>query len=357
MQKTESIHIQKIEESRFKPSLLNNPGFGKIFSDHMLEVEYRDDAWQEPCVKPYGNVEVTPALSVLHYGQAAFEGTKAYWAGDDTVHLFRPEKNYERLANSCRRLSMPVIPREVFLEGIRKLVTLDRQWIPEAEGGSLYIRPLLCGWDSVISASAADTYRFYVITSPVGSYYAEPVKLITFPEYVRAAKGGVGEAKAAGNYGGSFYPAQKAKSEGYDQVLWLDAAEHKYVEEVGTMNIFFLIDDVLMTPPLKGTILPGVTRNSVLQLAEHWDMRVEERPILIDEVMQAGRDGRLQEVFGAGTAAVISPVQAVRHGDNEVSVHTEGRGPIGQKLYDTLYGIQTGKMEDPFDWVQKVSVN
>jgi branched-chain amino acid aminotransferase len=356
MQETELIHVQKIDESRFESSQLDDPGFGRIFSDHMLEMIYRDGAWQQPFIKPYGPVEITPALSILHYGQAIFEGTKAYHVDDKTINLFRPEKNYERFANSCRRLSIPVIPQEVFMEGIRRLVQLDHKWVPETEGSALYIRPLACGWDSLIAARASDTYRFYVITSPVGSYYAKPVSLTTSEQYVRAAKGGTGEAKAAGNYAASFYPAQKAKEMGFDQVLWLDAFEHKFVEEVGTMNIFFLIDDVLITPPLEGTILPGVTRDSVLRLAHYWNMRVEERPVSIDEIMEAGRSGILQEVFGSGTAAVISPVQSIHHGDENISVHEKNRGPIGQKFYETLYGIQTGKIADPFDWVQQVAI-
>jgi branched-chain amino acid aminotransferase len=356
MQKTESIQVQKIKESRFEPSKLDDPGFGKIFSDHMLEMEYQDGSWRQPCIKPYGPIEVTPALNTFHYGQAVFEGTKAYQVDKDTVHLFRLRMNYERMANSCRRLAIPVIPQEVFMNGVRQLVQLDSRWIPPSDGGSLYIRPFVCGWDPVISAQWAESYRFYIITSPVGSYYTRPVKLISSEQYVRAAKGGVGEAKTAGNYAASFYPAHKAKEMGYDQVLWLDAVEHKYVEEVGTMNIFFIIDDVLITPPLGGTILPGVTRDSILNLAQSWDMTVEERRISIDEVMNAGKNGTLQEVFGAGTAAVISPVQTIRHRDDQVSIHEGGRGPVGQKFYDTLYGIQTGKVEDSFGWVTAISV-
>jgi branched-chain amino acid aminotransferase len=356
MQETEIIQIQKIEESRLDKTQLDDPGFGKIFSDHMLEVEYRSGSWQQPVIKPYGPVEITPALNVLHYGQSVFEGTKAYHVDENSINLFRPEKNYERLANSSRRLSIPAVPREIFMEGIRLLVKLDRRWIPAVGEGSLYIRPLVCAWDSIISARSSDIFRFYIITSPVGSYYNKPVKLTTSEKYVRAVKGGVGEAKTAGNYAGSFYPAQNAKSEGYDQVLWLDAFEHKYVEEVGTMNIFFIIDDVLITPPLTGTILPGITRNSVIKLAQSWNMTVEERSITIDEVMKTANEGTLQEVFGAGTAAVISPVQSIRHRDEEIAVHKNGRGPKGQKFYETLYGIQTGRIEDPFNWIQTVSV-
>lgn len=349
--------IQEIDKSRIEQADLENPGFGRIFSDHMLEVEYRDGAWQQPAIKPYGPVQVQPSLSTLHYAQSVFEGTKAYYAGDAAVHLFRPEQNYERMVRSCRRMCIPAVDRSVFLEGIRTLIRMDRKWIPRREGHALYIRPFACAWDPVIAARIADTYRFYVITSPVGSYYARPVKLVTSQQYVRAVQGGTGEAKTAGNYARSFYPARKANELGYDQVLWLDAFEHTYVEEVGTMNLFFVIDDTLITSPLTGTILPGITRDSVLQLARRWDMPVEERRITIDEVAQAGHEGRLQEVFGAGTAAVISPVECISHdGEDITPQETEGRGPVGKKLYDTIYGIQTGAVEDPFGWVTRVDL-
>ncbi|HYW34159.1 MAG TPA: branched-chain amino acid aminotransferase [Balneolaceae bacterium] len=354
MKTSGNIEIQEIEKSRIDETDLSNPGFGRIFSDHMLEVKYEDGTWQQPVIKPYGTIEITPAMHALHYGQEVFEGMKAYYTGGDSVNLFRIEKNYERMANSCRRLCIPPVSKEVFMEGVRTLVRLDSDWVPQGEDGSLYIRPLACSWDSVIAARASQTYRFYIITSPVGAYYSKPVQLLTSQKYVRAVKGGVGEAKAAGNYGGSFYPASLAHEKGFDQMLWLDAFEHKYIEEVGTMNIFFLIDNVLITPPLEGTILPGVTRDSVIKLAKSWDMSVEVRRITIDEVMEAGRDGTLQEVFGSGTAAVISPVQSICHDGEVVSVHEKQRGPVGQKLYDTIYGIQTGKKDDPFDWVESV---
>ena len=351
-----AFKVEKISDSRIDQVDLEDPGFGRIFSDHMLEMEYRDGHWQRPEIKPYGPIEVTPALNVFHYAQSVFEGSKAYYVDEETVHLYRLEKNYERMARSCERMCIPVVPKEVFIEGIKKLVKMDQQWIPEREGQSLYIRPFVCAFDPIISARVSNTYRFFVITSPVGSYYTKPVKLTTSRKYVRSVDGGVGEAKTAGNYAASFYPTEQAKKEGYDQVLWLDAFEHQYVEEVGTMNIFFVIDGVLITPNLRGTILPGVTRNSVIQLAKHWDMPVEERRVAIEEVMEAGDEGSLEEVFGAGTAAVIAPVKEVSHGEHSVRVHTDGRGPIGQKLYDTITGIQQGKLEDPFGWVRQIKV-
>ncbi len=356
MEAITDIAVEKVEQSRLPEADLENPGFGRIFTDHMLEIEYRDGRWQSPVIKPYGPIEITPALNTLHYAQSVFEGTKAYYVDEETIHLFRPEKNYERMVNSCKRLCIPPVDRDIFLEGIRELVRLDHKWVPEKDGNSLYIRPFVFGWDKQVAAKISDTYRFYIILSPVGAYYEEPVRLITSQNYVRAVKGGVGEAKTAGNYAASFYPARKAQEMGFNQVLWLDAFEHEYIEEVGTMNIFFLIDDVLVTPPLGGTILPGVTRDSVIKLAESWDMDVEVRRLGMTEVMDAAHDGTLQEVFGAGTAAVISPVKAIRHQGQIITIHEEGRGPVGQKLYDTIYGMQRGKVEDPFGWITRIEV-
>lgn len=350
------IVVQKAEQSRVHEADLDNPGFGKIFTDHMLEMEYVDGSWKQPVIKPYGPIEITPSLNTLHYGQSVFEGTKAYYVDEETVNLFRPGKNYERMVNSCERLCIPEIDRETFMEGIRRLIQLDHKWVPRKDGNSLYIRPFACAWDAQVAAKVSDNYRFYIILSPVGSYYNEPVKLITSQNYVRAVEGGIGEAKTAGNYAGSMYPARKAQQMGFNQVLWLDAFEHEYVEEVGTMNIFFLIDDVLITPPLSGTILPGVTRDSVIKLAKSWDMQVQERKLGMAEVTDAAQNGKLQEVFGAGTAAVISPVKAIRHHGEMLIPNEQDRGPLGQKLYDTIYGIQRGKVEDPFGWVHSIEV-
>lgn len=352
-----AFDVTKVSSSRITNVDLDDPGFGRNFADHMLEMEYRNGQWQQPQIKPYGTIEITPALNTLHYAQSVFEGTKAYYVDGNTVNLFRPEKNYERMARSCERLCIPKVEKDVFIEGIKQLIKLDHQWVPQKNGNSLYIRPLACAFDPVISARIAETYRFYIITSPVGSYYNKPVKLITSQRHVRAVKGGVGDAKTAGNYAASFYPAEQAKEKGYDQVLWLDAEEHKFVEEVGTMNIFFVIDGVLITPNLRGTILPGVTRDSVIKLANSWDMPVEERRISIEEVMKAGKDGILEEVFGAGTAAVVAPVEEVHHDGESVTFDIDGRGPVGQKFYDTITGIQHGQIEDPFGWVTSVDVD
>lgn len=356
METATEFKIRRVEKSRIKKVDLDNPGFGRVFSDHMFEMEYRDGHWQQPEIKPYGPIKITPSLNVLHYGQSVFEGMKAYYVDEETINLFRPEENYERMLRSCDRLCIPKIDKETFLQGLAQLIQLDYRWVPQKEGNSLYIRPLACAFDPVISASIAKTYRFYIITCPVGSYYNRPVKLTTSQNYVRAVKGGVGESKTAGNYAASFYPAQKAKEKGYDQVLWLDAIEHKYIEEVGTMNIFFVIDGVLITPQLGGTILPGITRDSIIQLARHWDMPLEERKISIDEVMKAGHDGTLEEVFGAGTAAVVAPVDEIHHDGESVTFDLDSRGPVGQRFYEAITGIQTGKKDDPFGWAYPINV-
>ncbi|MFH5833201.1 branched-chain amino acid aminotransferase [Halalkalibaculum sp. DA3122] len=351
-----TIEIQRVKESRLQEVDLESPGFGRIFSDHMFEMEYRNGHWGLPGIKPYGTIEVEPALNVFHYGQSVFEGTKAYYAGNDTVNLFRPEKNIERMARSCKRVCIPEVDPDLFMRAIEQLIRLDHRWIPQKEGNALYIRPFAMAFEPVISARSAKVFRFYIITSPVGSYYSAPVSLVTAGNYVRAAKGGTGEIKTAGNYAASLYPVQKANDRGYDQVLWLDADQHRYVEEVGTMNIFFLIEDRLVTPELGGTILPGITRDSVIQLAKYWDIPVEERPVPIREVMEAGENGALQEVFGTGTAAVISPVKSISHDGGTIKIHDKGRGPLGQRLYDEIYGIQTGRRQDPFQWIHPVDL-
>ncbi|MCH2450124.1 MAG: branched-chain amino acid aminotransferase [Gracilimonas sp.] len=354
-----NITIEPVEQSRIHEVDFNNLVFGRKFSDHMFEMEFQDDKWGNPVIKPYAPFKMTPATNVLHYGQAVFEGMKAYYVDENTVHIFRPKAHHERFNNSCRRMCIPETEYEIFIEALETLIKLDHQWIPRRSGTALYIRPFIFASDDLLAARASDTFTYQIITSPVGAYYTEgfnPVSLTTTDEYVRAVKGGTGEAKAAGNYAGSFLPAKKAKAAGYTQVLWLDAKEHKYIEEVGTMNIHFLIGDTLVTPALTGSILPGVTRRSVIALAKEWGLNVEERRITIDEVFEAHDSGELKEIFGSGTAAVVSPVGLIHHKGKKIELDREKPGEFAQKCFDKITDIQYGRAEDKFGWVHKVSI-
>jgi branched-chain amino acid aminotransferase len=294
----------------------------------------------------------------LHYAQGAFEGLKAYRDDSGNIQLFRPQENFKRLNRSCRRLCIPEIDEDFALDVLKKLVAIEKDWVPGQPETSLYIRPTIIAMDPYLGVRASYTYRFFIILSPVGAYYPEgfnPVKIQVTSDYVRAVRGGVGEAKTPGNYAASILAAEKAHKEGYSQVLWLDGVEQKYVEEVGSMNIFFVIDDEIVTPELNGSILPGITRNSVIKLAKHWNDNVAERKISIDELMQAHASGKLQEVFGAGTAAVISPVGEIKYGDQVMTIAGGEVGPVAQKYYDAITGIQYGKTEDPLGWVVPVA--
>jgi branched-chain amino acid aminotransferase len=347
------MEIVHASQSRLEQVDFDNLGFGRIFSDHMFMADYRNGAWQSMRITPYGNIEVPPSLCSLHYGQAIFEGLKAFRTLDGEISLFRPDKYQERFNRSGGRLCIPPVSRELFMEAVLGLCRIDREWTPKKRGSSLYIRPFVFAADSFLGVHAAEAYIFMVITSPVAAYYKEglnPVRLITSGEYVRAVKGGLGEAKTPANYAASLLPAEKAQQQGFTQVLWLDAIEKKYVEEVGTMNIMFLIDGELVTPPLDGATLGGVTRLTVLELAAYWGTPVKERRVAIDEVLARAKDGSLREVFGTGTAAVISPVGLIRHGDETIIIN-EGRiGPFSQKLYDEITGIQYGERPDRFGW-------
>jgi branched-chain amino acid aminotransferase len=351
--------VNKTEASRLNEVDFENLKFGKVFSDHMFVMDYTEGKWQNPRIEAFGKFEVTPAMSVFHYGQAIFEGMKAFYVDEQSFNIFRPEVHHDRLINSAERLCMPYPEKEVFLSALRELVKLDFKWIPKKQGTALYLRPFIIATDDVIAARASESYRFFIITSPVGAYYAEgfnPVKLITAQKYVRAVEGGTGFAKAAGNYAASFLPAQKAQKMGFTQVLWLDAKDHVYVEEVGTMNIHFIIDGKLITPKLTGSILPGVTRRSVIQLAKEWGMEVEERMISIDEVLSSHEEGRLEEVFGSGTAAVISPVGTIEHNGKQITI-TEGKvGPVAAKFFKAITDIQYGRVEDEHNWILNVNI-
>ena len=333
-------------------------GFGSVFTDHMFVMDYTEQAgWHDARIVPYGPLSLSPAASVLHYGTEVFEGMKAYRRPDGGVQLFRPWDNVERLNKSCDRLSLPQLDPDDALEAIRRLVEVDQDWIPTQPGTSLYIRPFVIATDPFLGVRPSDTYLFMIILSPSGAYYEsglDPVKIWIEDDYVRAVRGGIGEAKTGGNYVASLKAQVKAHDEGYSQVLWLDGVERKYIEEVGAMNIFFKINGKVVTPVLNGSILPGVTRASCIDLCRHWGLEVEERRISVDELVAAAKDGSLEECWGSGTAAVISPVGHLRFEDSVMQIGGGGIGPVSQKLYDTVTGIQTGKLEDTLGWTVRV---
>ena len=342
---------EKPDESRL--------GFGTLFTDYMFIMDYTPDkGWHSFRIEPYAPMPLDPSTMFLHYAQGAFEGLKAYRTQSGSIQLFRPQENFKRLNRSCRRLCMPELDEDLALKALKQLLQMEKDWVPGAPETSLYIRPTIIAMDPYLGVRASHTYRFFIILSPVGAYYPEgfsPVKIQVTHEYVRAVRGGVGEAKTPGNYAASILASEKAHKEGYSQVLWLDGVEQKYLEEVGSMNIFFVIDDEIVTPELNGSILPGITRDSVIRLAKHWNDNVSEKKISIDALMQAHAAGKLQEVFGSGTAAVISPVGEIKYGDQVISISGGEVGPVALKYYNAITDIQYGKTEDPLEWIVKVA--
>jgi len=340
-----------------KPSPDQDLGFGRIFTDHMFIMNYRDGKWQDHRIVPYQPVVLDPAAIVLHYGQAIFEGMKAYRGKDDSILLFRPTKNMERMNNSARKLCMAAFDGKDVIEALEKLILIDRDWVPAKKGESLYIRPTMIADEPALGVRPATTYIFYIIIGPVAAYYSSgfsPVKIFVSDEHVRAVKGGIGDTKAAGNYAASLFAAEKAKKAGYSQVLWLDAAHRKYIEEVGTMNIFFRFENEVVTPPLKGSILPGVTRDSVIQVARDMGYNTVERDITIDEVIEGAGNGKLKEAFGTGTAAVISPVSEIIYKDLAYRLGDGKTGQLSEKLFNYLLSLQYGEIPDPYGWVKKI---
>ncbi len=330
--------------------------FGRLFTDHMFYMEYENGVgWQNACIKPYEPICLDPAAVVFHYSQTIFEGLKAYLGVDGRIRLFRPDKNAERFARSARRMCMPEVPKEVFLEAVKSLVKVEKQWVPSERGAALYIRPLLMGVEAFLGVKPSSKYIFFIILSPVGAYYKEgfsPIRIYVTDKYVRAVPGGVGDVKTGGNYAASLMASEEAKKLGYTQVLWLDAIHRHYIEEVGTMNIFFYFEDELITPALSGSILPGITRESVLQMVRDWGVKVVERRISIQEVIEGIKTGRLKECFGTGTAAVISPVGWLAYQGKEYTINNGNTGPLARKLFEELTGIQYGDRPDPYGWVQ-----
>ncbi len=354
----EEIKVIRAKTLKPKPEDESKLVFGRTFTDHMFTMEYSSaKGWHNPTVKPYAPLELDPANLTLHYGQALFEGMKAYRDANGDIRLFRPMDNFARMCQGAERLAMQPIDKDMAFAGLKKLLEIEKDWVPHSAGTSLYIRPTLIATDAFLGVHASDTYLFYIILCPVAAYYKEglkPVKIYVEDEYVRAARGGIGFTKAAGNYAASMLAGTLAEQKGYSQVLWLDAVERKYVEEVGAMNMLFVIDGKVVTPPLRGSILPGITRNSVLQLAKAKGLEVEERLVSIDEVYETAKNGRMSEAFGSGTAAVISPVGHFYWKGEEFAVNGGVMGPIAQDLYNTLTGIQYGRVEDPFGWSIKL---
>jgi branched-chain amino acid aminotransferase len=350
-----NIATQKVVDSRLNQFDPKDIKFGKLYSDHMLVAKYSNGEWHKAEILPYGDVAMSPATTVLHYGQAIFEGIKAYKNVHGEVNIFRPEENWKRFNRSADRMGMPAIPEEIFIEGMRELINLDKNWVPDSEGCSLYIRPFMIGTDAFIGVKPAEEFTFFIITSPAGAYYAEPIRIYVHDEYTRAFPGGIGYTKAAGNYGASMYPTMQVRKLGYDQILWTDAVHHKFVQEIGTMNVFFVIDGVVITPDLtEGTILAGVTRDSIITLLQAEGIKVEERPLSIDEIVQASDDGLLQEIFGAGTAAVVAPIKEIFYAGKTMLVPDVNNTPITSFIQTTLADIRYGRKEDLRQWMYKV---
>ncbi|MCF0116332.1 MAG: branched-chain amino acid aminotransferase [Erysipelotrichaceae bacterium] len=352
------MEIKFVEAKELKEKPTGALGFGKIFTDYMFELDWdRGVGFHDARIIPYGPIAMDPAMMVLHYAQETFEGMKAYKTEDGRVLLFRPEMNAKRMQNSNKRLCMPEIPVEDFVEAVEAVVAKEKDWIPTEEGTSLYIRPFMFATEKAVGVHPAASYKFLIILSPVGSYYPEgidPVKIYVEDEYVRATKGGTGFTKCGGNYAGSIAAQEKAAELGYTQVLWLDGVERKYIEEVGTMNVMFLVDNEVYTAPIDGTVLPGVTRDSCITLMKDWGYKVNECHFSIDFLMQAAREGRLQEAWGTGTAAVVSPIGELNFKGEAVTINDFKIGALTQKLYDTLTGIQWGKLEDKYGWTREV---
>jgi branched-chain amino acid aminotransferase len=348
------IKVTKAERSKLNDLELENLPFGRYFTDHMLEAEYENGKWVNVEVKPYQPLVLDPSLAALHYGQSIFEGIKAYKDADGAAFIFRPYDNFRRFNLSAARMNMPEVPEEIFIEGMRQLIALDQDWIPAKKDHSLYIRPFMFATDQMLGVRPSQTYKFLIILSPTGPYYAKPMKIAVEERYTRAAPGGVGFAKNAGNYGGSLLAATIAQQQGYDQVLWTDAFEHKWLQEVGMMNVFFVIDNIAITPSLEEeTILNGVTRNSVATILLDMDVKVEERRINIDEVIAAHKEDRLQEVFGTGTAATIAMIQKLKYRDY-VMEFDESNWKLSARVKQKMNDIRERKVPDTYNWLVNV---
>ncbi|NGM60536.1 branched-chain amino acid aminotransferase [Sphingobacterium sp. SGG-5] len=344
-----SIRVEPTRQSRLSQVDFNNLKFGQIMSDHMLVAEYNNGQWVDVSIVPYGELSISPSMSALHYGQAIFEGIKGYKFADGTVSIFRPDKNWERFNKSAVRLQMPEVPKEIFMDGLKQLLDVDRNWVPSREGTSLYIRPFMFATESALGVHPSASYKFLIITCPVGAYYSKPISLKVETHYTRAAEGGVGFSKNAGNYALSLYPTQLANNEGYDQIMWTDAKEHIYIEEAGTANLVFRIGDTIITPH-GDTILHGVTRRTIMELAEQWGYKAEQRRVSVQELIDGIKNGTVSEAFAAGTAATVTHIDRIGYeGQDYTLPPVEGR-EFSNKVLDYLNQLRYGKVDDPFGW-------
>jgi len=345
------IPVRRACETRLYEVDWDNLEMGRYTSDHMLVCDFANGSWQQPQIVPFGPFSLLPTSLVFHYGQAIFEGMKAFRTENDAIHIFRPDKHYERFAKTADRLCMPVLPADIFREGLRRLVELEQNWVPGQTGSALYLRPFQIATDTKLGVKPSDSYKFAVVCSPAGAYFARPVRVKVEREFTRASKGGTGFAKCGGNYGGAFYPTARARAEGYDQVLWTDGSHHEYIEESGMMNVFFVIGDTLVTPPLSDSILDGITRDSLLVLAAARGMRVEERRVSVKELEHVLGTGEISEAFGAGTAAVVSPIRSIGFDGQEFALPIVGdQGSVAITLKNALEDIRYGRIPDPYGW-------
>jgi len=346
---TQALTIQKATESKLSGVDFDNLAFGKVFTDHMFECDFKDGSWQNPTIRPYGPLTISPGAKVFHYGQAVFEGMKAYKDEAGNAFLFRPEENLKRINISSKRMAIPEFPKEIFFDALHKLIELDKGWIRSGLGNSLYLRPFVMATEVGVAAAIADEYKFMILMAPVQAYYTGDVRVVIAEKYSRSANGGVGFAKAAGNYGAQFYPTALAREQGYDQVIWTDSDSHQYLEEAGTMNVFFRINNTLITAPTGDRILDGVTRKSVIALAERAGINVEVRNLTVNDLVAAAKDGSLKEIFGSGTAAVISPVSAFNYKEDVYEIAKQ-QDSFAQRFKKELMDIQYNLAPDPFGW-------
>jgi branched-chain amino acid aminotransferase len=348
------IKIDKVEKTRLNEVDFDNINFGSNFTDHMFVADFKDGEWQNPRVEPFNNIELSPAAVCLHYGQEVFEGMKAFRQKDGEVVLFRPEENAKRINKSAERLAVPEVPEELFLSGLKEMLKLDKEWVPSISQGSLYIRPFIFASEPFLGMRAANEYKFMIIASPAGLYYDKPINVKVETKYSRACPGGTGYSKAAGNYAGSLRPTQIANEEGFDQILWTDACEHKYIEESGTMNVFFLQNGKLITPELTDSILHGITRDSVLKLAQEFEIEIEEKKISVDEIIEGIESGEVTEAFGVGTAVNVAEIRSLSLDGKKFELKELDENSAAFKIKGELEQIRSGETEDKFDWIEKV---